>query len=528
MKFGDKLIKLRKQHGLSQEELAEKLNVSRQSVSKWESNNTYPETDKIVQICNIFDCTMDDLINDKISEIEKRESLAKKKYQIIVDSFLDFIVKTVNLFTSMKFLDIIKCLFELGMIAIILMIAEVILDATFSFIMRNLFDFIHGDMRYYIQNFSTGIIFLIWFIISIIIIIHVFKIRYLDYYDDYMQKSPQNSKTISLKETKKEDFRKREKVIIRDDKDTTLAFLTILSKIVVGIVKIFAIFFLVIGIFILFGLVVSLILTLSLVIYSDLFKGISLGLFGLIALGSIIIYLLGSFILKKKIAVKTTIICSILAFLITSIATGITILSFKDIEFQTSSSFVNKQKYIENIPYTDKMYINNHYDDEVKYLIDNTKGNMIEISAYYDEAFNTIKLKQDDYFEMNSYNLHNYQNTKLKDIYKRFIKDLNNNVITDYMALNITDFTVTASEEVINKLLDNYGKVYLYEKTPIDNGYLIKMAESRVILHNNNCLIDYDIYNDKFSVLDNDCVCEKELLSTSRGDKTIYSCRYTE
>ena len=69
MKFGDKLIALRKKKGLSQEELAEKLSVSRQSVSKWESNNTYPETDKIVQICNIFECTMDDLINDNITDI---------------------------------------------------------------------------------------------------------------------------------------------------------------------------------------------------------------------------------------------------------------------------------------------------------------------------------------------------------------------------------------------------------------------------------------------------------------------------
>lgn len=55
MKFGDKLVALRKKNGLSQEDLAAKLNVSRQSVSKWESNNTYPETDKIIQICTIFD-----------------------------------------------------------------------------------------------------------------------------------------------------------------------------------------------------------------------------------------------------------------------------------------------------------------------------------------------------------------------------------------------------------------------------------------------------------------------------------------
>ena len=97
MKFGDKLIALRKKKGLSQEELAEKLSVSRQSVSKWESNNTYPETDKIVQICNIFECTMDDLINDNITDIESIERKSKNNINVMVDSFLDFITKTINM-----------------------------------------------------------------------------------------------------------------------------------------------------------------------------------------------------------------------------------------------------------------------------------------------------------------------------------------------------------------------------------------------------------------------------------------------
>ena len=83
MKFGDKLIVLRKKNGLSQEQLAEKLDVSRQSVSKWESNNTYPETDKIVQICNLFDCSMDDLINDKVTDVEG--SLRKNKNNFNID-----------------------------------------------------------------------------------------------------------------------------------------------------------------------------------------------------------------------------------------------------------------------------------------------------------------------------------------------------------------------------------------------------------------------------------------------------------
>ena len=108
MKFGDKLIALRKKKGLSQEELAEKLGVSRQSVSKWESNNTYPETDKIVQICNIFECTMDDLINDNITDVESIERKNKNNINVMVDSFLDFITKTFILLSCSLLFSFLK------------------------------------------------------------------------------------------------------------------------------------------------------------------------------------------------------------------------------------------------------------------------------------------------------------------------------------------------------------------------------------------------------------------------------------
>ena len=64
MTFGEKLYKLRKSQGLSQEALAEKLNTSRQAVSKWENNNGYPETEKIILISKIFQVTLDDLLID--------------------------------------------------------------------------------------------------------------------------------------------------------------------------------------------------------------------------------------------------------------------------------------------------------------------------------------------------------------------------------------------------------------------------------------------------------------------------------
>lgn len=65
MTFGEKLYKLRKSHGLSQEALAEKLNTSRQAVSKWENNNGYPETEKIILISKLFQVKLDDLLIDE-------------------------------------------------------------------------------------------------------------------------------------------------------------------------------------------------------------------------------------------------------------------------------------------------------------------------------------------------------------------------------------------------------------------------------------------------------------------------------
>jgi len=64
MKFNEKLIELRKKQGLSQEELGYKLNVTRQTVSKWELGQTTPEMDKLVEMGKIFNVSVDELINE--------------------------------------------------------------------------------------------------------------------------------------------------------------------------------------------------------------------------------------------------------------------------------------------------------------------------------------------------------------------------------------------------------------------------------------------------------------------------------
>ena len=62
MEFAEKLIALRKSRELTQEQLAEQINVSRQSISKWESGQVIPEVEKIVELSKVFDVTVDYLL----------------------------------------------------------------------------------------------------------------------------------------------------------------------------------------------------------------------------------------------------------------------------------------------------------------------------------------------------------------------------------------------------------------------------------------------------------------------------------
>ncbi|MBE6752750.1 MAG: helix-turn-helix transcriptional regulator [Ruminococcaceae bacterium] len=65
MTFHDKLYSLRKQKGLSQEELANRLNVSRQTVSKWEVGDSTPDMQKLIAISDMFEISLDELVMDK-------------------------------------------------------------------------------------------------------------------------------------------------------------------------------------------------------------------------------------------------------------------------------------------------------------------------------------------------------------------------------------------------------------------------------------------------------------------------------
>lgn len=79
MKFCDNLKALRKAERISQERLAEKVGVSRQSVSKWETGEAYPEMNNIMALCTVFHCEITDLINSSISDAASFKDNSKKE-----------------------------------------------------------------------------------------------------------------------------------------------------------------------------------------------------------------------------------------------------------------------------------------------------------------------------------------------------------------------------------------------------------------------------------------------------------------
>ena len=74
MKLSEKIVTLRKQKGWSQEELADKLNVSRQAVGKWETETALPEVDKILQMATLFDVSTDSLLKDDVQLSQTQQS----------------------------------------------------------------------------------------------------------------------------------------------------------------------------------------------------------------------------------------------------------------------------------------------------------------------------------------------------------------------------------------------------------------------------------------------------------------------
>lgn len=84
MMIGERLLNLRKEKHLSQEEVAEKLNVTRQTISKWETDGSTPDFDKIAPLCELYGITADELLTGTSNKKNEKEQSRKKEETIII------------------------------------------------------------------------------------------------------------------------------------------------------------------------------------------------------------------------------------------------------------------------------------------------------------------------------------------------------------------------------------------------------------------------------------------------------------
>ena len=309
--FSENLKKIRKEHNLSQEQLADELGVSRQAISKWESSMAYPEMDKIIALCDKFDLNIDDLLHKDIKEIEHEEE-SKKRLNKSIDDFLKFITDTINLFSNMNFKSKITCLIEQVMIIGILSIISLMITLIGSRIFYDLLFFLPNNIHYFINNCLTSILVLFCIISSIIILTHVFKTRYLDYYsklknDLNNKNTDRNNQSNSLDKLEIIDnknkilFRKNEnKIIIRDPKHSDYRFINSLFKFIVGIIKFFSLCFAFFICCLLILLFLSLVISFLIDKTGFLFLGLLITILSSIVITVIILLIILNFVFNRK------------------------------------------------------------------------------------------------------------------------------------------------------------------------------------------------------------------------------------
>lgn len=86
MKFNEKLLEIRKKQGLSQEELGMELQVSRQTISKWESGQSYPDFQRLVMLSDYFNMTLDELVKGiDVQDVREKNMTDEKVASIYMD-----------------------------------------------------------------------------------------------------------------------------------------------------------------------------------------------------------------------------------------------------------------------------------------------------------------------------------------------------------------------------------------------------------------------------------------------------------
>ena len=468
-KFSENLKKIRKDNNLSQEQLADELGVSRQAISKWESAAAYPEMDKIITLCDRFNLNIDDLLHKDIREV-KGEEESKKNINKYVDDFLSFITTTINMFSSMTFKSKCKCLFEQAIIIFILFIVSFIVGQIGLGVIQGIHNILPSSIYYAIFSIIQTIFYLFCLIASIIILIHIFKTRYLDYYENVKKEikveENKNEKEVKEKEEKIEIKKVEDKIIIRDPKHSEYKFINGLFKGIVLMIKFFTLCFSILLFISLIGLFIVFILSFLLSKTGLLFIGLLISILSASIINIVLILLLLNFVFNRKNNKKIMIWSFIISLITVGIGVGLILigtLQFKYIENDTEQL---ETKYIE-YDMNSKLFIDNHHS--IEYIpSDNTN---LKIEYTLNKNYEVVIL---DYSE-NIINLWSTCKNPI-ELIKEIIENLNNRKVIPVDG-NIESIKVYTTLENINLLKQNKDNYYNEE---IQRQNIINSYEKRI------------------------------------------------
>jgi len=457
MKFSENLKRIRKENNLSQEQLAEKVGVSRQAVSKWESGAAYPEMDKVLLICKIFNYNIDELLNENVKEVDetKQSKINLNKY---IEDFFGFVTKTAQLFSSMKFWQIVKCLLEQCIIASVLVTIVLILDGILSSILYGLVGTIFHTYYGTIHNIVESIYLIFALIVGITIILHIFKIRYLDYYEIVNENKESEEKQEESIETnntvQKKLMNKREKVIIRDANHSGSKFLEGCAKLIVFGIKFF-VAWIALGFCCSFVMFATLLVVCFMFIKAGLvFCGSFLGVIAALVINFAILEVLYNFIVSKKNNKTRIAIMIVVGLLIGGMSIGMILIGAT--KFNYIEDYADEDTY--NVPMTENLCID-YWNDGIEY--EETDSNDVKIVVKHSE-YTQIKMNNEN--EM--IYIYSYQDdSKIMEQLRKTIEDINNKQIKGYSNPKVY---VYASKENIEKMKYNRQNKIQIEKEEND------------------------------------------------------------
>lgn len=474
MNFSEKLMKLRKENKLSQEQLANMLDVSRQSVSKWESGQTYPEMDKLLALCKIFKCTLDELTNDEISKEEITNSSKKKNtFRSAIYEMLGFINKSISMLKAMSFKQIIKMLFELLTLTIFLLI----LYLPFMLVINvgsNAIRYIFG-YRYSLVYLWSGTINLIYWLLFIMIFVYIYKVRFVDKYEEV------DSFEVKLaKDNKKDEVIARQIIINTEKKDNkNFALFNILSTIVKWTIKLIALFIGVPLIFTLIFLVFSFIINIILIFKGVMFFGIFFGLIFLALFNTMILEMIFKFIFNMGINFKKMFVMFLSSIIGFGASLGIFVFEISNIKYidEIPKDFELTTKEYE-FTMKDNLFIDTYNSVVVKLI------NRPDNRCYYDG----------DYYLCTDFRMEVVQDDTLTDQIKielQYVKDFDNMYINEYDNSifigrdSLFDFNsfIRLNNIIIKNLKDK--KVYNYNDTTMASVKITLSSKTKELLEKN-------------------------------------------